>query len=163
MTNITFSYAHKTTRSLIPGDKIFQHPSIDFSSAGDAAEQEEGNRRNWLNQHVPPVRTGEEMSEESEIGRGLQQGCHLSPTLFSIYLEALVKNCFRNMEGMVPEGRRIKCIRVADDMALLAEEETILRDMLQELNDSCEQYGMAINAKKTKTMVIGKKNKGSKV
>ncbi|KAJ4435517.1 hypothetical protein ANN_18133 [Periplaneta americana] len=41
-------------RSPLPGDKIFQHLSTDFSSAGDAAEQEEGNRRNWRNQRVPP-------------------------------------------------------------------------------------------------------------
>ncbi|KAJ4441656.1 hypothetical protein ANN_11514 [Periplaneta americana] len=47
----------------------------------------------------------------------------------------------------------------ADDMVLLAEEEMILRDMLLELNDSCEQYGMKINANKTKTMVIERKVK----
>ncbi|KAJ4435974.1 hypothetical protein ANN_18597 [Periplaneta americana] len=105
------------------------------------------------------VRIGEEMSEESEMGRGVRQGCPLSSTLFNIYLEDLVKNCFQNMGGLKVGGRRIKCIRFADDMALLAEEEMILRDMLLELNDSCEQYGMKINANKTKTMVIGKKIK----
>ncbi|KAJ4434206.1 hypothetical protein ANN_22754 [Periplaneta americana] len=53
-----------------------------------------------------------------------------------------------------------KVLRFANDMALLAEEETILRDMLLELNDSCEQYGMKINANKTETiMVIGRKIK----
>ncbi|KAJ4428001.1 hypothetical protein ANN_24014 [Periplaneta americana] len=44
-------------------------------------------------------------------------------------------------ERVIVGGRRIKCIRFADDMALLAEEEMILKDMLLELNDSCEQYG----------------------
>ncbi|KAJ4445487.1 hypothetical protein ANN_07295 [Periplaneta americana] len=73
------------------------------------------------------VRLGEEMSEESEIEKGVQI--------------------------------EIKCLRFADDMALLAEEEMILRDMLLELNDSCEQYGMKINANKTKTIVIGRKIK----
>ncbi|KAJ4449015.1 hypothetical protein ANN_00409 [Periplaneta americana] len=61
--------------------------------------------------------------------------------------------------GGVKVGGRIKCIRFADDMALLAEEETILKDMLLELNDSCEQYGMKINANKTKTMVVARKIK----
>ncbi|KAJ4442977.1 hypothetical protein ANN_04625 [Periplaneta americana] len=60
------------------------------------------------------------------------------------------------MEGVIVGGRRINCIKFAD-MALLVEEEMILRDMLLELNDSCEQYGMKINANKTKTVVIGKK------
>ncbi|KAJ4445475.1 hypothetical protein ANN_07283 [Periplaneta americana] len=64
------------------------------------------------------------------------------------------EECFQNMGGVIVAGRRIKCIRFADDMALLAEEETILRDMLLELNDSCEQYGMKINANKTKTMSV---------
>ncbi|KAJ4440262.1 hypothetical protein ANN_08401 [Periplaneta americana] len=59
--------------------------------------------------------------------------------------------------GRVVIGRRIKFIRFADDMALLAEEEMILKDMLRELNDSCEQYGMKINANKTKNMVVGRK------
>ncbi|KAJ4435488.1 hypothetical protein ANN_18104 [Periplaneta americana] len=83
----------------------------------------------------------------------------LSPTLLNIYLADLVKNCFQNMGGVVVRGRLINCIRFADDMTLLAEEEMILRDMLLELNDSCEQYGMKINANKTKAMVIGRKVK----
>ncbi|KAJ4438894.1 hypothetical protein ANN_14848 [Periplaneta americana] len=82
-----------------------------------------------------------------------------SPTLFNIYLEDLVKNCFQNMGGVIVGGRRIKYITFADDMALLTEEEMILRDMLQQLNDSCEQYGMKINANKTKSMVIERKLK----
>ncbi|KAJ4447069.1 hypothetical protein ANN_09058 [Periplaneta americana] len=43
--------------------------------------------------------------------------------------------------------------------SLKAKEEMILRNMLLELNDSCEQYGMKINANKTKTMVTGRKIK----
>ncbi|KAJ4435693.1 hypothetical protein ANN_18309 [Periplaneta americana] len=74
----------------------------------------------------------------SEIGRGVQQGCPLSSTLFNIYLENVVKNCFQNMGGVKVGGRKIKCIRFVDDMALLAEEKTIVRDMLLELNDNCE-------------------------
>ncbi|KAJ4429959.1 hypothetical protein ANN_22163 [Periplaneta americana] len=66
-----------------------------------------------------------------------------------------------NMGGLTG-GRIIKCVRFADNMALLAEETTILRDMLLEINDSCEQYGMKINANKTKIMVIGRKVKKKK-
>ncbi|KAJ4450506.1 hypothetical protein ANN_01933, partial [Periplaneta americana] len=46
----------------------------------------------------------------------------------------LVKNCFQNVGDVIVGGRRIKCVRCAVDMALLAEEETVLRDMLLELN-----------------------------
>ena len=54
-------------------------------------------------------------------------------------------------------GRRFKCIRFADDMALLAEDEMMLKNMLMELNERCEEYGMKININKTKSMVIGRK------
>ncbi|KAJ4426743.1 hypothetical protein ANN_26542 [Periplaneta americana] len=55
------------------------------------------------------------------------------------------------MGGVTVGGRRIKCVRFSDDMAFLPEEEVILRIILLELNDSCEQY--------RKTMVIGRKLK----
>ncbi|KAJ4432801.1 hypothetical protein ANN_21440 [Periplaneta americana] len=67
------------------------------------------------------------------------------------------KNLKQNLGGVIVGGRKIKCIRFADDVALLAEEEMILSVMLLELNHSCEQYGMKINANKTKIIVIGRK------
>ena len=53
--------------------------------------------------------------------------------------------------------KRIKCIRFANDMALLAYDERMLKNMLMELNDSCEDYGMKINISMTKAMVIRRK------
>ena len=47
-------------------------------------------------------------------------------------------------------------------MALLAEDERILKNMLIELNDRCEDYGLKINISKTKAMVIGTKTKEDK-
>ena len=99
------------------------------------------------------------MSEGREIGRGVRQGCPLSPTLFNIYLEDLIKNFFPKTGGVNIGGRRIKCIRLADDMALLAKDERMLKNMLMELNDICEDYGMKINISETKSMVIGRKTK----
>ena len=99
------------------------------------------------------------MSEGGEIGRGIWQGSLLSPTLFNIYLENLMKNCFPNTEGINIGGRRIKCIRFSNDMALLAEDERILKNMLMEQNDRCKDYGMEINISKMKAMFIGRKPK----
>ena len=68
------------------------------------------------------------MSEGREIGRGVWQGCPLSPTLFNIFLEDVMKNCFLNTGGVNIGERRIKCIRFADDMALLSEDERLLKN-----------------------------------
>ena len=95
------------------------------------------------------------MSEGREIVRGYGKDV-LSPTLFNIYLKDLMKNCFLNTGGVNSGGRRIKCIRFADYMSLLAEDERMLKNMLMELN-RCEDYGMKINKSKTKAMVIRRK------
>ena len=55
-----------------------------------------------------------------------------------------MKNCFLNTVGVNIEGRRIKCIKFVDDMAWLAEDEKMLKNMLMELNDRFEEYGMKI-------------------
>ena len=73
---------------------------------------------------------------------GVLQGYPLSPTLFHIYLEDLTKNCFPNTGGVYIGGTRIKCIRFSDDMVLLAEDERMLKTILMELNERCEDYGM---------------------
>ena len=67
-----------------------------------------------------------------------------------------MKNCLLNTGGVNEGGRRIKCIRFADDMALLTEDERMLKNMSLEQNDRCEDYGMKININKTKTTIIGK-------
>ncbi|KAJ4433075.1 hypothetical protein ANN_15332 [Periplaneta americana] len=96
---------------------------------------------------------------ESALGaQPCSSGC-----LFIIYLDDLVKNCFQNMRGVKVGGKIIKCIRFADDMTFLAEEEMILRDMLLELNDSSGQYGMKINANQEKDHGFRKKNKEGKL
>ena len=80
-------------------------------------------------------------------------------TLFNIYLEDLMKNCFPNTGGVNIGGRRIKCIRFANGMALLVENERMLKNMLMVLNDRSEDYGVKINISKTKAMIIRKKPK----
>ena len=55
----------------------------------------------------------------------------------------------------------MKCIRFTDDMALLAESETKINEMLENLSQSCVKYGMKIIIKKTKAMVIA--TKGTRV
>ena len=76
-----------------------------------------------------------------------------------------MKNYFLNTGDVNIGGRSIKCIRFADDMALLAEDKRMLKNIPLEIsdrceiNDGCEDYGLKINISKTKVMVIGRKAK----
>ena len=73
-----------------------------------------------------------------------------------------MEKCFLNTGGVNIEGRRIKCIRFADDMSLLAEDERMLKNLLMELNDRCEDYGTKINKNTTKTTCELKMNPSNK-
>ena len=66
--------------------------------------------------------------------KGVREVCPLSPRL-NIYLEYLMKNCFPNTRGVNIQGRRIKCVKFANDMALLAEDDRMLKNMLMFLWD----------------------------
>ena len=56
-----------------------------------------------------------------------------------------MRNCFLNTGGVNIGGRRNKCIRFSDDMALLTKDKRMLKNMLAELDDKCDDYGMKIN------------------
>ena len=74
-------------------------------------------------------------------------------------LGRFIEELFPEYGGVNIGGRRINCIRFADDMALLAEDGSMLKNMLMELNDRCDEYGMKININKMKIMVTGRKPK----
>ena len=75
----------------------------------------------------------------------------------------MINECIDGTRGINIGGKRMECIRFADDMVLLAENEDIVNKMLEDLNNKCEEYGMKINKKKTKSMVICKKKKRTKI
>ena len=71
-------------------------------------------------------------------------------------LGRFIEELFPENGGVNIGGRRNKSIRFADYMALLEEDERMLKKMLMELNDRCEDYGMKMNINKTRTIVIGR-------
>ena len=96
-------------------------------------------------------------TEPGVIGRGVRQGCPLSPLLFSIYAESMMRDAIDSIEeGMVVGGRLLKDVRFADDQAVLASSKEGLQRLMDGLNSAAEDYGMRVNVKKTKTMVISK-------
>ena len=104
------------------------------------------------------IRTEKGITKEVEIKKGVRQGCILSPILFNLYSECLIREAIEGEPGLKINGKNINNIRFADDTAIIAENEEDLQNLLNKITLTCEEYGMALNVKKTKTMVIDKKN-----
>ena len=101
------------------------------------------------------VRINGEETEYQEIKRGVRQGCVLSPDLFSLYGEMIMRR-IRECEGVRIGGQNVNNIRYADDTVLVADSEEKLQVMLNEIKEESERRGLNINIRKTECMVISK-------
>ena len=107
------------------------------------------------------ARIGDMMSERCEIDRGVRQGCSLSPLLYNIYDEAMMREALEEVDqGVKVGGHLIKTIRFADDKAVTASSQRGLQLLMDNINRVTEEYGMKINIKKTKVMCIARKTGG---
>ena len=104
------------------------------------------------------IRIEGSLSESIQIKRGVRQGCILSPLLFNIYSEAILNEALLNLsdKGININGERVNNIRYADDTVLIAENIADLQMLLEAINAACNSYGLKINVKKTKFMVVSK-------
>src|SRR3989441_5769996 len=94
-------------------------------------------------------------SDPGVIGRGVRQGCPLSPLLFSIYSEVMMIEALEGMEeGVLVGGQLVSDVRIADDQGMMAGTEMGLQRLTNKLNDTAENFGMKINIQKTKSTVV---------
>ena len=100
------------------------------------------------------VRTGHETTHWFQIGKGVRQGCVLSPFLFNFYAEYIKRNAGleETQAGIKIAGRNINNLRYADDTTLMAESEEELKSLLMKVKVESEKVGLKLNIQKTKIM-----------
>ena len=103
------------------------------------------------------VRTRHEGMDRFQIGKGVRQGCILSPCLFNFYAESIMRNARLNeaQAGIKVAQRNINNFRYADDTTLIAESEEGLKSLLMKVKEESEKFGLKLNIQKTKIMASG--------
>ena len=101
-------------------------------------------------------RTGHGTTDWFQIGRGIHQGCILSPCLFNLYSGYIMRNAGLEeaQAGIKMAGRNINNLRYADDSPLMAESEEELKSLLMKVKEESEQVGLKLNIWKTKIMAF---------
>ena len=98
------------------------------------------------------VRTGHGTTDWFQIGKGVYQGCVLSPCLFNLYVEYIMRNAGLEeaQAGIKIARRNINNLRYADDTTLMAESEEELESLLMKVKAESEKVGLKLNIQKTK-------------
>ena len=112
--------------------------------------------RNLYASQEATVRPGHGTTDWFQIGKGVRQGCILSPCLFNLYAEYIMRNAGLDEAeaGIKVAGRNINNLRYADDTTLMAESEE-LKSLLMKVKEESEKVGLTFNIQKTKIMASG--------
>ena len=113
--------------------------------------------RNMCAGQEATVRTGHGTTDWFQIGKGVLQGCILSPCLFNLYAEYIMRNTgLEEAQARIKTDRRnINNLRYADDTTLMAESEGELKSLLMKVKEESEKVDLKLNIQKTKIMASG--------
>ena len=114
----------------------------------DASEKREDN----IGQEAT-VRTGHGTTDWFQIGKEVRQGCILSPCLFNLYAEYIMRNTRLDeaQAGIKIAGRNIRNLRYTDDTTLMAESKE-LKSLFMKMKEESENVGLRLNIQKMKIM-----------
>ena len=103
------------------------------------------------------IRTGHGTTDWFQIGKGVCQGCILSPCLINLYAEYIMRNAGLEeaQAGIKIAGRNINNLRYADDTTLMAESFQELKSLLMKVKEESEKVSLKLNIQKTKIMASG--------
>ena len=92
-----------------------------------------------------------------QIGKGVRLGCLLSPCLFNLYAEYIMRNAWLDevQAGIKIAGRNINNLIYADDSTIMEESEEELKSLLMKVKEESEKVGLKLNIQKTKIMASG--------
>ena len=98
------------------------------------------------------VRTGHGTTDWFQIGKGVYKSCILSPCLFNLYAEHIMRNAGleETQAGIKIAGRNISNLRCADDTTLMAESKEELKSILMKVKGESEKASLKLNIQKTK-------------
>ena len=110
--------------------------------------------RNLYASQEATVRTEHGTTDWFQIGKGIRQGCTLSPCLFNFYAEYIMQNARLDeaQAGIKIAKRNINKLRYADDITLIEEIEEQLKSLLMKVKEESEKTGLKLNIQKTKIM-----------
>ena len=93
------------------------------------------------------VRTGHRIMDWFQIGKGVCESCVLSPCLFNLYSENIMRNARlqESQTGIKISRRNINNIRYADDTTLMAESEEELKRLWMKVKEESEKVGLKLN------------------
>ena len=102
--------------------------------------------RNLYADQETTVRTGHGTTDWFQIGKGVCQGCILSPCLFNLYAEYIMRNTGLDeaQAGIKIARRNISNLRYADDTTLMAESEEELKSLLMKVKEESEKVGLKL-------------------
>ena len=107
------------------------------------------------------IRWNNEKCEPFNIQKGVRQGCILSPHLFNVYTEQIMREADIDGMGLNIGGRDMTNLRYSDDTALLSDNLTSMKRILHRVDTAGKRAGLQLNAKKTKVMHIsGRESSG---
>ena len=111
--------------------------------------------RNLYTGQEATVRTGHGTTDWFQIGKGVCQGCILSPCLLNLYAVYIMRNAGLDeaQAGIKIARRNINNLRCADDTILMAESEEELKSLLMKVKEESEKVGLKLNIQKTKIMI----------
>ena len=103
------------------------------------------------------VTTGHGTTDWFQIGKGVGQGYILSPCLFNLHAEYIMRNAGleETQAGIKIAGRNLNNLRYADDTTLMAESEEELKSLLMKVKEESDKVGLKLNIQKTKIMASG--------